>query len=99
MSTDPQGAGWTDSLRLSRRTLLRFLPRRLSDAHRPIQAEVERDMAASEPPQTVTGGELNTHSRQDLGQFLERLENNAALAGSATGADSRKDDRGPEEEL
>lgn len=104
MSTDPhgapQGAGWTDSLPISRRTLLRFLPRRLADGHRAVEAEVER-----QPPATVSGGELRAHTPQNLGRFLERLESNATLATSAadtapeaSGA-SRKDDRGSEEEL
>lgn len=100
MSTDPQGAGWADTLRLSRRTLLRFLPRRLTDGHAAVADNVD-----SKPPETVTGGELSTHSPRDLGRFLERLESNAALTDAATrddsavGADPGKDDRGPEEEL
>jgi len=115
MSTDPQAtdsqgadtqsAGWADSLQVSRRALLRFLPRRLTNGHRASQAEIEQDIAATRPPATVTGGELNAHSPQKLDRFLARLESNAALAHPAVGTDpgagthSGKDDRGPEEEL
>lgn len=111
MSTEPRGAGWADSMRLSRRTLLRFLPRRLTLGQQATQDEIDEAVAASEPPETVTGGELRAHSPQNLGRFLDRLESNATLADSAAsansatranpaaGTDPGKDDRGPEEEL
>jgi len=98
MSTESQRAGWTDSLRLSRRTLLRFLPRRLANGHQPLEAEID-----SGPPAAVESSELRAHTPQQLGRFLERLASHAATADAAAGtapqpgADSGKDDRGPEE--